>query len=87
MFGSPAFHLHQRRATRFLSVAGVPGAKMHERMPVQYENNVVSQHGLYGWTGRCNTDQQLKEMVHAFLVSQPKMFIPVNNSNVTVSRM
>jgi hypothetical protein len=56
-------------------------------MPVQYENNVVSEQGLYRWTWRCNTDQQLTEMVLAFLVSQPKMFTPTNNFNVTVSRM
>jgi hypothetical protein len=54
--GRSTFHLHQRRAKGsdpFLWAEGVPGAKMHRRILVQYGNSVVSQRMVYECIKRC----------------------------------
>jgi hypothetical protein len=42
----------QRAVIRFLCAEGVPGAEMHRRISVQYENSVVSQRMFYEWIER-----------------------------------
>ena len=62
---SSAFRLNRRTAAKsdpLLLAEGVPSAKMHRRMSVQYENSAVS--------------QQCQQTVHAWPASQPKIFIP-----------